>query len=226
MTDFPEFLPPGLSNLGISSSDQTNEDRQALGQDQFFDLMVAQLTNQDPLNPLESNEFIAQVAQFSTVNGIKQIQESIGDLATSFQSGQALQASTMVGRDVLVPGARGVLHPGATLSGAIDVASATGDLSISVLAPSGEVVRQLELGPQPAGLARFSWDGLDDAGEPAPPGHYVIQATANIDDQAQAVPTLMTARVESVTLTNQPGGLTLNLESLGPVSINDIRQLL
>ena len=73
--------------------------------------MVAQLTNQDPLNPLESNEFIAQVAQFSTVNGIKQVQESIGELATSFQSGQALQASTMVGRDVLVPGQRGVLHP-------------------------------------------------------------------------------------------------------------------
>lgn len=162
MTDFPEFLPPGLSNLGISSADLKNEDRQALGQDQFFDLMVAQLTNQDPLNPLESNEFIAQVAQFSTVNGIKQIQESIGELATSFQSGQALQASTMVGRDVLVPGARGVLHPGGKLSGAIDVASATGDLSISVLAPSGQVVRQLDLGPQPAGLARFSWDGLDD----------------------------------------------------------------
>jgi len=226
MTDFPEFLPPGLSNLGINSADLKNEDRQALGQDQFFDLMVAQLTNQDPLNPLESNEFIAQVAQFSTVNGIKQIQESIGELATSFQSGQALQASTMVGRDVLVPGARGVLHPGGKLSGAIDVASATGDLSISVLAPSGQVVRQLDLGPQPAGLAHFSWDGLDDVGEPAPPGNYVIQATANIDDQAQALPTLMSARVESVTLTNQPGGLTLNLESLGPVSINDIRQLL
>ena len=128
MTDFSDFLPPGISNLGISSAEPKNEDRQELGQDQFFDLMVAQLTNQDPLNPLESNEFIAQVAQFSTVNGIKQVQESIGELATSFQSGQALQASTMVGRDVLVPGQRGVLHPGAMLSGAVDVASATGDL--------------------------------------------------------------------------------------------------
>lgn len=226
MTDFPDFLPPGISNLGINSAEPKNENRQELGQDQFFDLMVAQLTNQDPLNPLESNEFIAQVAQFSTVNGIKQVQESIGELATSFQSGQALQASTMVGRDVLVPGQRGVLHPGAMLSGAVDVASATGDLSISVLAPSGQVVRQIELGPQPAGVARFSWDGLDDAGAAAPPGAYVIQATANIDDQTQALPTLVSARVESVTLTNQPGGLTLNLDGLGPVNINEIRQLL
>lgn len=226
MTDIPEFLPPGLSNLGISSAELKKEDRQALGQDQFFDLMVAQLTNQDPLNPLESNEFIAQVAQFSTVSGIKQIQESIGELATSFQSGQALQASTMVGRDVLVPGERGVLHPGGMLSGAVDVASATGDLDISVLDPSGQTIRQFQLGAQPAGLARFSWDGLDDAGEAAPPGNYVIRATATIDDQTQALPTLMSARVESVTLSNQPGGLTLNLESLGPVNINDIRQLL
>ena len=88
------------------------------------------------------------------------------------------------------------------------------------------MVRQIELGPQPAGVARFSWDGLDDAGAAAPPGNYVIQATANIDDQTQALPTLISARVESVTLTNQPGGLTLNLDGLGPVNINEIRQLL
>ena len=129
MTKPGDILPPGLQNLGINQQTQPDKSRNDLGQDEFFQLMVAQLTNQDPLKPLESNEFLGQVAQFSTVTGVQDMHQAITDLAASFQSNQALQASTMVGRDVLVPGSRTLLGADGTLKAAADLPASTGTMT-------------------------------------------------------------------------------------------------
>ncbi len=226
MADFPNLLPPNLQGLGLSAPEQAEDDRQRLGQDEFFELMVAQLRNQDPVNPLESNEFLSQVAQFSTVSGIQEMQQSIAELASSLQSGQALQASMLVGRDVLVPGSVGAFSPGGTLAGAVDLPGATGALELSIFDPAGQLVRHLELGAQPPGVVRFAWDGLTDDGAVAPAGNYVVQAGASIDGSPQAMATLVESRVESVTLSSNPSGLTLNLKGIGPVNLNNVRELL
>ncbi len=226
MNELPKVLPPGFEGIGIQQPETGTARNTQLGQNEFFALMVAQLQNQDPLKPLESNEFMSQVAQFSTVDGIQRMEKSLSGLANSWQSSQALQASTLVGRDILVAGNQSVLEDGASLRGAAELASSTGQLSVGVFDAAGQLVRRLELGPQPAGVSRFSWDGLNEQGTRAPAGSYRVQAQAVIDDEVQALPTLMVSRVESVTLGSAAEGISLNIKGLGAVAMNQVRELL
>ena len=102
-----------MGSTALSSDRLKTEPKdKSLGQDEFLELMMTQLQNQDPLNPAESGEFLSQIAQFGTVNGITELQQSFSTLASSLQSNQALQASTMVGRSVLVE--NNILQLGAT----------------------------------------------------------------------------------------------------------------
>ena len=225
MADIPDFLPPNLQGLAIGSQ-IPDVDRKKLGQEQFFELMVAQLQNQDPLKPMESSEFLSQVAQFSAVSGIEDMRSSMADLASSMQSNQALQASMLVGREVLVPGNIASLIPGEAYEGVVDLGVSSPQVTLDVFDAAGQHIRQIELGAHAAGPVRFSWDGLNDAGQAAPAGIYSVRANAVIDGQNEAVGTLIRSRVDSVTLGAHPAGLTLNLKDLGPVSFNDIRELL
>ena len=102
--DKPSAILPGALDQFALRETETNRDQGELGQAEFFDLMVTQLKNQDPFKPMESGEFLGQIAQFSTVDGIGGLQRSFESLAGSLQSSQALQASTMVGRSVALPG--------------------------------------------------------------------------------------------------------------------------
>ncbi len=226
MTKPGDILPPGLEHLGINQQTQTEKPRNSLGQDEFFQLMVAQLTNQDPLKPLESNEFLGQVAQFSTVTGVQDMHRAIADLSASFQSNQALQASTMVGRDVLVPGNRTLLGADGTMKAAAELPGSTGALSASIYDAGGQLVRQLSLGAHDEGLVEFTWDGLTDGGQQAPPGSYSIALTASFNNETHAVESLVAAKVESVTLGKAGTGMQLNLAGLGPVDTGLVRQLL
>lgn len=225
MADIPNFLPPNLQGLAISAQ-VPETDRKSLGQEQFFELMVAQLQNQDPLKPLESNEFLSQVAQFSAVSGIEDMRSSMVDLANSMQSNQALQASMLVGREVLVPGNVATLIPGESYEGVVELAVSSPQVNLNVFDSAGQIVRQISLGAQQAGPVRFSWDGLTETGQAAPAGIYSVRANAVVDGQTEAMGTLIQTRVDSVTLGTQPGGLTLNLKDIGPVSFNDVRELL
>jgi flagellar basal-body rod modification protein FlgD len=225
MSEFKDNVLAGIHGL----RPPTVESRQApnaLGQQEFFDLMVAQLQNQDPLNPTDSAEFLSQVAQFSTVNGINQMQQSIATLAEAMTSSQALQASMLVGGDVLVSSRAGFLESGKSMEGAIELPAATGQVMAQIFTPSGQLVRELELGPQDSGLVRFAWDGNDASGEFAPPGAYVVQASAVRDGQNEALETFVVSHVDSVTLDARGADVTLNLRGLGPVKIADVRAIL
>ena len=188
--------------------------------------MVAQLQNQDPLKPLESNEFLSQVAQFSAVSGIEDMRSSMAELAASMQSNQALQASMLVGREVLVPGNVATLLPGESYAGVVDLGVSSPQVNLDVFDSAGQLVRQISLGAHEAGPVRFSWDGLTETGQAAPAGIYSVRANAVVDGQNEAMGTFIQTRVDSVTLGSQPGGLILNLKDIGPVSFNDVRELL
>ncbi len=214
-------------SLGIAATaDAKRKPSQELGQEQFLDLMIAQLKNQDPTKPLESGEFLSQMAQFSTVTGIQSLQESFSQLAASMQSNQALQASMLVGRSVLAPGDKGALDATTPLSGAVDLPASTTALTLNVYDAGGQLVRHLPLGAQSAGLVQFSWDGITDRGERAAPGTYRVRAEALTADGQTGLQTLMKTRVESVSLGRTGEGLTLNLAGLGPVALADVKQIL
>ncbi|RJQ45337.1 MAG: flagellar hook assembly protein FlgD [Gammaproteobacteria bacterium] len=210
--------------LGLAQPAVTRAAKNKLGQEDFLKLMTTQLKNQDPLKPLESNEFLGQIAQFSTVSGIQDLQNSFSQLASSMQANQTLQAAALIGRSVLVPSAIGALEAGGSLSGVAGLPSSTTQLDVSIYDSNGQLVRRLNLGAQQSGVVQFSWDGLRDDGQAASPGRYAIKAEALLDGKSTALGTLVQARVESVALGAE--GLVISLAGLGAVSLADIEQIL
>ncbi len=197
-----------------------------LGQEDFFRLLITQLRNQDPFKPLASGEFLSQIAQFSTVAGVQDLQQSFEQLAGSLYSSQALQASALVGRTVYLPGSDIALDAsGGGVSAQVELGSSTGGLTVGIYDGTGSLVRRLVLGPQPAGPVAFHWDGMTEAGTPAAPGVYRIKAEAMVDGKNVAVDTLVAARVESVTLGRAGQGITLNLSGLGAVDFAQVRRI-
>ena len=217
-----------LSGVADLSSDRlkSEPEKKSLGQDEFLELMMTQLRNQDPLNPAESGEFLSQIAQFGTVNGITELQQSFSTLASSLQSNQALQASTMVGRSVLIE--HDALQLGATgnVNAAVELPQSVANLQVDIVDQAGQLVQQFKLGPQGAGLVDVQWNGLDTTGDRVAPGSYVVRATALFGGQDQAVPTLVEAPVESVSLARDGGEPTLNISNVGGIPLNAIRRVL
>ena len=214
-----------FAGLGLDPSTKAERGRTELGQDEFFELMIAQLEHQDPMKPLESNEFLGQVAQFSALSGIQEIQKSVADLALSLTSSQALEASTLVGREVLVPSSVGMLDEQGALEGTVSLGDSTQALTLSIYAPSGALVRQLDLGAQPAGEAAFQWDGLTAAGARAPAGQYTLAARAGAGAGTVAAATSVVAQVESVTLGRAGAEMQLNLAGLGSVGLGSVSEI-
>jgi flagellar basal-body rod modification protein FlgD len=220
-------IDPTNNNLNVANATQSASAAATspqLGQAQFLSLMVAQLKNQDPMQPMQNGEFLGQMAQFGTVSGIQDLQKSFGSLATALQSNQALMASSLVGRTVLAPGSNGYLAAGSTFGGAVDLPTASADVVVNITDSSGQLVQRLDLGAQTAGTVRFAWDGMTATGAPAMPGVYKVSAQALNGTQQYAPNTLMEARVDSVSLGGS-NGLTLNLAGLGAVNLSDVKQI-
>ncbi len=196
-----------------------------LGQKDFLNLMVTQLSNQDPFKPMESTDFIAQLAQFGTVSGIDKLDTAFKDLSSSLISNQALQAATLVGRNVLVQSAQGALVDGLPLSGAVDLPADTDQLEVGIFDASGRLIRRLDLGKHPKGMVPFTWDGLSSDGLSQPEGRYELRAEARIANVTQGVETLVSAPVGSVTLAAGGESLSLEVKGLGKVDFSLIRQI-
>lgn len=195
-----------------------------LGKNEFMELMIAQLKNQNPLEPQNNGEFISQLAQFSSLEEMQSLSGSVDDVVSQFRSTQALQASAMVGRTVLAPSDIGVLGASGEISGNVQVPATTAGLRVSIENSAGERVRQLDLGSRQAGVAGFEWDGKDGNGNSLPPGPYRIVAEASYPDGQQQLGTLVSANVDSVSL-GQGGSVTLNLAGMGSIALSDVQQI-
>lgn len=206
-----------------SLAGQQTQKKAELDQNAFLKLMMTQLKNQDPTKPMDSSAFLGQIAQFSTVSGIGELQKSFGTLSTALQSNQALQSSTMVGRTVMVEG-RTAAVGAEGLRGAVDLPQSTGALTLGIYSAKGELVKQLSLGARSAGAVPFTWNGLDDAGVAVPPGSYTLKAEAQTASGPVAVGTWLAGKVESVSVRANEAP-RLNLAGLGAVTLDQIKQV-
>jgi len=210
-------------SIGINNPATPQRGNAEVGQNDFLRLMLEQLRNQDPLNPEKGAEFVAQLAQFSTVSGIEKLSAGFTGLVDAMRGSQALSAAGLVGRSALVEARTVAIKPAAsadetiTINGAVELA-ASGGVSVEVLNATGSVVRTIELGSQPSGLAEFSWDGKDAAGARVPAGNYTLRARVN----GEPAPTLVNARIESVSLGAE--GALLALSGLGNYPISSVRR--
>lgn len=235
MENINKSSPTSFESLGLTKTPkQQAQEQPRLGQEEFMKLMLTQMNNQDPFKPMEDGEFLTQMAQFSAVSGLKDIKESFASLSDSLKSSHALQASSMVGRKVLVPGDVAQLSAQGEISGAVELPMSSSNLKVHIMDSQGQEVKTLDMGSQPKGMVNFKWDGmqqsineegeLEDDGR-AVAGNYTIKAEIVADGKQQAVKTLVVDSVESVSLGANAQGMTLNLANGGAAAMSSIKQI-
>ncbi|SIQ42897.1 flagellar hook assembly protein FlgD [Aquipseudomonas alcaligenes] len=202
---------------------QETTQKKDLGKNEFLELLVAQLNNQNPLEPQENGEFIAQLAQFSQVEGIEKLNSSMGELLSGYQSSQALQASSLVGRKVIVPTDKAVVDTSETFKGSLVLPVTSSNVYVNVYDSNGKAVSRVNLGQQAAGNVSFMWDGKDSSGNVLPPGTYKFEAQATYADGTKGLYTLLPANVDSVVLGQNGGEMKLNLAGLGSVPLSQVQ---
>ena len=208
------------ASLGLQSQQAARSS--SLGQADFLRLMTEQLKNQDPLKPLDNAQFLGQLAQFSTVQGIDKMQNAMEAVASVMESDQTLRAAALVGRDALVEASTVDLAAGAGVHGEVSAPSA-GPVTFEIVDAGGNRVRQMTVDAHAAGNTAFQWDGRNDAGQAAAAGRYTIRAVSGSGDTAEPLAVRVAARVDSVSI--EPTGLVLNLAGLGSHPLSAIRRI-
>ncbi|MBI4809616.1 MAG: flagellar hook assembly protein FlgD [Nitrosomonadales bacterium] len=192
-------------------------------QDRFLKLLVTQMKNQDPLNPLDNAQVTSQMAQLSTVSGIDKLNATVQALSDSMSAAQSLQAASMIGHAALVPGSQ-MNMAGGKSDAALELAQPADKVAVTITDAEGNVVRTLQLGAQDSGTIGFQWDGKDDTGTAVADGTYKYSASAELSGKKSTPTTLSYGLVESVLLTS--AGPMLNMGSLGDVGLDAVRQIL
>ncbi|MCI0995126.1 flagellar hook assembly protein FlgD [Pseudomonas corrugata] len=210
---------------GLGSLTGAATGKKELGKDAFLQLLVTQLKNQDPLSPQDNGEFVAQLAQFSSLEGITTLNDTVSGLASNYNSSQALQASSLVGRSVIAPGDKAVVDTSKSLNGTVVVPSAVSSVAVKIVDKDGKTVRTIDLGSQKAGNSAFIWDGKNDAGTTVEAGTYSFVASTTIDGQATSLITNLPATVSSVTISQTGGELMLNLAGLGSIALSKVQTI-
>ena len=193
-------------------------------QNTFLQLLVTQLKNQDPTNPMDSSQMTSQLAEINTVTGISQLNTSLTSLATQLEAGQQSQAAMLIGSSVLAPGSSISVTSGKSTEFGVQLASAASDMQVVVKNSAGQIVNTIDLGAQSAGVVPVSWTPVDSTGAALPTGTYTISATGTVNGTAGTATTLTSGTVESVVqqTSGAPGlvlstGSTVNLSSVAAI---------
>ncbi len=214
-----------LEQLRIDTSTNATS-KSELGQDDFMELMLTQLRNQDPFQPMENGEFLGQMAQFATVSGIEGMQSALSAMSTSFSSNQVLQAANLVGKTVTTLSNEATLEADGKVDGTVELDSSSGAVAVEFYDASQALVRRIELGSAASGSTSFSWDGLNNDGDAVAPGTYSLVALANNDGKTTAVATTIGATVKSVNIDGAAGATTLETTGGRQIALSDVRRIM
>ncbi|HEV7610235.1 MAG TPA: flagellar hook capping FlgD N-terminal domain-containing protein [Steroidobacteraceae bacterium] len=200
-----------------------------LGQDDFLQLMMTQLKNQDPFKPLDPSQYVGQLAQFSSVAGLKEINTAIAGLTDSLRGNRVLDGAAMIGRTVVAEGSQVYLEAPSEdrigIAGAITVPKGTTSLQLVVKDASGATIKTEALSAT-SGMHGFQWDGTNDAGTAVAAGSYKVELMANVAGKTESLQTSIAANVSSVALDPTTGALLLDTDTLGEISMSDVERVL
>ena len=215
-----------LQKIGVSKSSSSSgapAKKTQLGQEDFLKLMTAQLSNQDPFAPQSNDQMIAQMAQFSTVSGIAELNSTMKNVATQLSENRIATAMSFVGKTVLVPGSMATADDKGGISGAIDLPNDVTGLTVQVTRENGELVKSLDLGRNAAGLVGFEWDGRDNAGKLVGDQRYYIKAMMVSAGKQSQAPTDVYAPVTEATVPQSGQDQMFKVLNVGSVRMTDIK---
>ncbi|AVF34769.1 flagellar hook assembly protein FlgD [Rahnella sikkimica] len=210
------------STTGTSSADDLSSS--------FLTLLVAQLKNQDPTNPMDNSQLTSQLAQISTVSGIEKLNTTLGGISGQISSGTSVQASSLIGHGVMVSGS--AILVGKDTDGTVsttpfgfELETAASNVTASVSDSTGKVVKTISLGSQTAGVHSYTWDGTQDDGTAAADGSYTFSINALNNSQQMVATPLNYALVNGVTK-DSSGNTALDLGVRGTATVDSVRQIL
>ncbi|MBP2170941.1 flagellar basal-body rod modification protein FlgD [Erwinia toletana] len=208
------------TSTSTSSASSTASDLQS----NFLTLLVTQLKNQDPTNPMENSELTTQLAQINTVSGIEKLNTTLSSISGQINSNQALQASSLIGQGVMVDGSQILAGSGVTTPFGVELESAATAATVTIKDSTGAVVRTIDLGAVTAGVHSYTWDGTLEDGSTAPDGKYSFTVAASSGSTQLVAQPLNYGLVNGVT-TNTDSAV-LDLGTLGTATLDDVRQIL
>jgi len=210
-----------LDKLGIQQQEEKKRaDGGALGQEDFLKLMTTQLQNQDPFAPMENADFIAQMAQFSTVTGITDMGQSLKGISNQLSEFRIATATNMLGNSVLVPGTQAYPDGDGSVHGVIDLPAASGTTNVVFTSQNGDILHVEELGAQPAGLAGFAWDDIPQ--DVLDNNEYInVEAFADQGAGLEGVSTSVFGEVLAAS-TSSADGVMLDVKGYGDINVNEV----
>ena len=215
-----------MSTMNVKNT-STSTDTVDADTNKFMTLLVTQLKNQDPMNPLDNAQLTSQLAQLSTVTGVNKLNTTLESLKTSYQSSEAMSATNMIGHGVFVEGNFVNLATGQSILGA-NLGSSAEDVKVIVTDPvTGKDIKTIELGAQAAGIIPITWDGKADGGTTAlKDGEYKFRVVATNNGVALKDATTLAFDSVSSVSTSAADGVKLNLPTKGQVTLADIKQVM
>ena len=213
------------SSSATSSTSSTSGTSATDLQNTFLQLLVAQLKNQDPTNPMDSSQMTSQLAQISTVQGISQLNTSLSSLSTQLSAGQQSQSALLIGSTVLASGNSITVSSGKANEFGVQLANSVSDLQVVVKNSAGQIVNTIDLGKQSAGTIPIGWTPTDTSGNTLADGTYTITATGTINGQQATATTLTSATVQGV-VQQSSGTPGLVLSNGSTVSLTNVAAIL
>ncbi len=206
----------------VNGKKNTTTDNVDEAQDRFMTLLVTQMKNQDPLNPMDNAQVTSQMAQLSTVSGINKLNDTVAGLINNMNAGQTYQAANMIGHNVLVQGNQ-ISHEKTGGYFGVDTPAGTDNLTVNIKNSAGLTVRTLNFGKQEAGTNALNWDGYTDNGSLAPAGNYTFDVSGKVGNSSATTNALSFAKVLSVSTQN--GNVKLNLSNNSTVATSDVKEI-
>lgn len=217
-------IKDSLDPTVLTSSSATSGNSSADLQNQFLNMLVAQLKNQDPTNPMDNSQLTTQLAQINTLSGIEKLNTTLGSISGQISTSQSLQTTTLIGHGVMVNGSQVLVGSGTTTPFGVELATASTATSVTIKDSSGTAVRTIDLGKLSSGVHTFSWDGKLDDGTTAPDGKYSVSLAASSGSTQLVAQPLNYAYVNGVSTTD--GTTKLDLGTMGSATLDEIRQIL
>jgi flagellar basal-body rod modification protein FlgD len=196
-----------------------------MGKQDFLTLFTAQLQNQSPLDPVKNEAFVAQLAQFSQLEALTNMQTSLDKFVSSSSSERMLGGAALIGKRVPINDALTQLTSGSSLDASIELPNGAAGIKISVEDAQGNLVQELTSGAKTAGTATFTWDGTDAMGNAVPTGKYRLTAKAVIDGKTTDVPVGTMATIRSISTNPTDGSVSLQLDGGKSILMSDVSRI-
>jgi flagellar basal-body rod modification protein FlgD len=205
--------------------DQAKKTNEEMGKQEFLTLFTAQLQNQNPLEPVKNEAFVAQLAQFSQLEALTNMQTSLDGFVTSMSSERMLGSAALIGKKVAITDTPTQLTAGATMDATLDLPMGASGVQISVQDKQGRVVKNLIEGPQLPGSVTIQWNGKDSAENPVPAGLYSLSAAAVVNGQTVKVPVSTLSTVRAISTNPADGSVSVEVDGGKTMLLSDVKRV-